>query len=132
MQILIYIIIGIAGGLFGGLGMGGGTLLIPLLVTFTGIPQHVVQTVNLIAFVPMALITLVIHIKNGLVKFKYLLTVSLPATAFCIGAAFLAKAVSGAWLGRGFGIFLILLGIYQLVCVILKWIKENAKKRIKS
>ena len=130
MKIFLYILIGIAGGLLGGLGMGGGTLLIPLLTLFTGIDQHAAQTVNLIAFIPMSLVALVIHLKHRLVKFKYLLTVSLPAVPAGIGASFLAKAVQGARLGRWFGLFLIALGAYQLVCVAIQIFKERkgAKK----
>ena len=129
MLIIIYIFIGLAGGVLGGLGMGGGTLLIPLLVMFTALGQHTAQAVNLAAFIPMAAAALAIHIKNGLVKFKYLLTVSLPATVFGVGAAYAAKFIGGASLGRYFGIFLIVLGAYQLVTIIIKFIKERKKKK---
>ena len=132
MSVVIFIVIGLAGGLLGGLGMGGGTLLIPLLVLFTGLSQHAAQAVNLIAFIPMSVAALIIHIKNKLVKFKYLLTVSLPAAAFGIGAAFLAKKIPPANLGRYFGIFLLVLGAYQLISVIVKCAKDKRAKKVKS
>ena len=132
MQIFLFIVIGFAGGILGGLGMGGGTLLIPLLVLFTGLSQHAAQTVNLIAFIPMSIAALIIHIKNKLVKFKYLLTVSLPAVVFGIGAAFLAKKIPPANLGRYFGIFLVVLGAYQLVSVIIKFVKDRRAKKAKA
>jgi len=127
MQIITYILIGIVGGVLGGMGMGGGTLLIPLLVTFTSLTQHGAQTANLIAFIPMAIIVLIIHIKNGLVKWKYLLTISLPATAVAVAAALLANNVEAASLKRYFGIFLLVLGTYQMTSLILKTIKEKCK-----
>jgi len=129
MKIFLFILIGLAGGLLGGLGMGGGTLLIPLLVLFTGLSQHAAQTVNLIAFVPMSLAALVIHLKNRLVKWKYLLTVSLPAVPAAIGASFVAKAVAGAHLGRWFGVFLMILGVYQLTGVAIKFFKERRLRK---
>ena len=49
-KIILFIIIGVAGGVIGGMGMGGGTLLIPLLTLFTGADQHLAQAVNLIAY----------------------------------------------------------------------------------
>jgi len=128
MQIFIFITIGIIGGVFGGLGMGGGTLLIPLLVSFTALNQHTAQTINLIAFIPMAIIVLIIHIKNGLVKFKHLLTISLPALLTAILAAFLAFRVQSGNLKIYFGIFLLVLGIYQLTTLIIKTIKEKKAK----
>ena len=47
--------------MLGGMGMGGGTVLIPALTVILGVEQHVAQATNLIAFLPMALFTLKIH-----------------------------------------------------------------------
>ena len=70
MKTILLIIIGLLGGVIGGMGMGGGTLLIPLLTIFAGMEQHAAQALNLIAFVPMSVVALGIHIKNKLVDFK--------------------------------------------------------------
>jgi len=131
MQVLIYIIIGISGGILGGLGMGGGTLLIPLLITFTALNQHAAQAVNLVAFIPMATVVLIIHLKNGLIKFKYLLTISLPALGLGLGAAYLVQNISASSLKRYFGIFLLLLGGYQLACIVIKSV-QNGRKNSKK
>ena len=40
MKIFLYVISGVAGGVIGGMGMGGGTLLIPLLTVLCGLSQH--------------------------------------------------------------------------------------------
>jgi len=120
MNYILFIIIGLAGGILGGLGMGGGTLLIPLLVTFVGVSQHGAQMINLVAFIPMAIVALIIHFKNGLVKPKYILIISLPAIVFAIGASFLAFNTHPENLKRYFGIFLIVLGVYQLISLIIK------------
>jgi len=132
MQIFTFTIIGLLGGILGGMGMGGGTLLIPLLVTFTALSQHNAQAVNLIAFVPMAIIALIIHAKNGLVKPKYLLTISLPATIIGIGGAILVRHIDDDNLRRYFGIFLLILGIYQLATIIKKFITDKKVKKLKK
>ena len=49
------ILIGAFSGIFSGIGMGGGTVLIFLLSTFEGIEQHIAQAINLIYFVPTAI-----------------------------------------------------------------------------
>ena len=125
IQIIIYAAIGVAGGIIGGMGMGGGTLLIPLLTLFTDTPQHVAQAVNLVAFVPMSVAALVIHAKNKLLDFKYLLTVALPAVLASVPASMLVKFIGGKSLSRYFGIFLAVLGVYQLVTLIVAKIKER-------
>ena len=40
MQYVWYAVAGILGGILGGMGMGGGTVLIPLLTLFYGVGQH--------------------------------------------------------------------------------------------
>ena len=83
---LIWLIIsGVLGGLLGGMGMGGGTLLIPLLTIFCGLNQHLAQAINLIAFIPMAVVALIIHIKNKLVDFKGVLYIILPGVLASVG-----------------------------------------------
>ena len=114
VKILIYIAIGIAGGLIGGMGMGGGTLLIPLLTLFTGTDQHLAQAVNLIAFIPMSL-----------VAFRHVLITAIPAVAASVGASMLSKIVDGKSLSMYFGIFLMVLGVYQLACAIVAFVKKR-------
>lgn len=114
-DIIKLIIIGVAGGLLGGMGMGGGTLLIPLLVIAGGLAQHTAQAVNLIAFVPMAAVALILHIKNKLVRVKGILYIIIPAVAAAALAAWLARGVSGEVLGRIFGGFLALLGVVTII-----------------
>ena len=59
-MVIWLIISGVLGGLLGGMGMGGGTLLIPLLTIFCGLNQHLAQAINLIAFIPMAVVAVMI------------------------------------------------------------------------
>jgi len=127
-RILIFIIIGIAGGIIGGMGMGGGTLLIPLLTLFTATDQHLAQAVNLIAFIPMSAVALIIHIKNKLVEFRFVLITALPAVTASVLASLLSKRVEGDALGMYFGIFLMCLGVYQLVSAIIVLVKKKKLK----
>ena len=127
-RILRFIIIGIAGGLIGGMGMGGGTLLIPLLTLFTATDQHLAQAVNLIAFIPMSAVALIIHIKNKLVEFRFVLITALPAVTASVLASLLSKRVEGDALGMYFGIFLMCLGVYQLVSAIIVLVKKKKLK----
>ena len=127
-RILIFIIIGIAGGLIGGMGMGGGTLLIPLLTLFTATDQHLAQAVNLIAFIPMSAVALIIHIKNKLVEFRFVLITALPAVTASVLASLLSKRVEGDALGMYFGIFLMFIVVYLLFSEIIVLVKKKKLK----
>ncbi len=110
----LYLLAGAIGGVFGGMGMGGGTLLIPLLTIFFSVEQKTAQAINLISFIPMALMALRIHLKNKLVDFKGILYIIVPAVAFGILGSLIAKKIGSGVLHRCFGAFLILLAAFQL------------------
>jgi hypothetical protein len=110
MEILIFILIGIIGGILGGMGMGGGTLLIPLLSALTDIDQKTAQLINLLAFIPMAVAALIIHFKNNLVEKKALPKIILPALLTSALGAYLITLTNNKNLRLYFGIFLIALG----------------------
>ncbi len=115
MEYVWYGIAGVAGGLLGGMGMGGGTVLIPLLSIFYGVGQHTAQAINLIAFIPMAVVALIIHIKNGLVEFKRVLAIVLPGLVACVFGVYLARALQGEILKKCFGGFLFALSVFQII-----------------
>ena len=109
-MVILYIIFGIIGGLLGGMGMGGGTLLIPLLTIGLSVPQPTAQFINLVAFIPMSALALIVHIRNGYVVKKRIFYVIVPALVFAVAGSFIATVVSAAILKKAFGGFLILLG----------------------
>ncbi len=124
MQFVWLGISGIVGGILGGMGMGGGTLLIPLLTIFCGVKQHLAQAINLISFVPMSIVVLIIHAKNKLIDKEKILWVIIFGILSCIGGCFLSENLSGNLLKKLFGGFLILLAIFQFI-VQLKNEKSN-------
>ena len=117
MNFIFFILFGIIGGIIGGMGMGGGTLLIPLLTLIGGLSQHLAQSLNLLTFIPMAIIALLIHSKNKLVNFKRGLLIVPPAIVGAIVGALLSTNTNENLLSLCFGIFLIVLGIWQIVSI---------------
>ena len=124
MEYFWFVVVGIIGGLIGGMGMGGGTLLIPLLGIFCSVSQHTAQAINLIAFIPMAIVAIIIHAKNKLIKFDKVLWIIIVGVITCIIGCHVAKVMSGDLLKRCFGGFLILLSIFQFI----QQIKGKAQK----
>ncbi len=109
------------------MGMGGGTLTIPLLTIFLSYEQISAQGINLVAFLPMSLVALFIHVKNKLVDFKSTWLLALVGCIFSLGGALLANHMKNNVLKILFALFLIGLGIWQLI----EMIKDNKKKKNK-
>lgn len=117
MSFIYYLIAGFAGGLLGGMGMGGGTVLIPILTIFLGVEQHVAQAANLIAFLPMALFSLKIHSQRGLVKKEGILSIIIPAVLLSAAGGLAASLLPAVVLKKLFGVFLIGLAVKELLTV---------------
>ena len=114
-MVVLEIIVGILGGVVAGMGMGGGTLTIPLLTIFLGYKQLRAQGVNLVAFLPMSVVALFIHIKNHLVDFKNTWLLALVGCLFSLGGALIANNISNTILKKFFALFLIGLGVWQFL-----------------
>lgn len=110
----VALLAGAGAGVLSGFGVGGGTLLLVYMTVFAQVEQRAAQGINLLFFLPCALLALPAHFKNGFVEKKALL----PAISFGL----LGIAV-GAWsalhmevelLHRCFGLFLVVIGISEL------------------
>ncbi len=112
---IYFILAGLGGGVLAGMGMGGGTLTMPILVLIMGVGQHTAQFANLIAFLPSGAVALVMHIKNGLVKAKEIWSLLIFAIIACVAVSIFAMQVKEELLKQLFGGFLILVAILSLV-----------------
>ncbi len=113
MKWFLIALCGVAGGIFGGLGMGGGTLLIPMLVNFFDIEQKIAQSINLISFLPTSIVALIVHIKKKRVDFKGVLFIIIPALLSSIVGSLLAGRLGNDVLKKCFGFFLIALAFFN-------------------
>lgn len=111
---MIYAIIGFFSGIIGGMGMGGGTILIPALILFTATDPRIAQSVNLLSSIPMTIIALYIHIKNKNVVLKLVIPIALFGVFGAIVGSFVANDISSEILKKIFGVFLLLVGSYEI------------------
>ena len=125
MTIFLYILSGLLGGILGGMGMGGGTLLIPLLSLLLSITQKQAQLLNVFSFVIMSIFVIYVHFKNKLIKVFPALVFSFFGTIFATFSACFVRNIPSDILKLSFGIFLLILSIVQFVIFIIK------KKQIK-
>jgi len=112
---MILLIIGLAAGIISGMGIGGGTVLIPALVIFFKPEQHIAQSVNLIFFIPTAVVALIIHIRNKRIDFKTAIPAIISGLAGAYLGSRLAISLQGPVLKKWFAVFLFILGCYELL-----------------
>lgn len=115
MSFILFLVAGFFSGVLGGMGMGGGTVLIPALTVIFGVEQHVAQATNLIAFLPMAAFTLKVHKENGLLKTEGLGWIVVPALLTSVAAGFIAALLPSVVLKKLFGAFLVGLSVKLLI-----------------
>lgn len=110
----VILIVGTVLGFLAGLGIGGGSLLILWLTMVLSVEQNIARGINLLFFIPAALIACFFRWKQGSIHWKKIL----PAMASgCLAAALFS------WLGgfmeldllkKLFGGLLILTGLREL------------------
>lgn len=113
MNILLCVLVGLIGGLFSGaLGVGGGAIMVPLIVLWFGLTQHQAQgTALAVMMAPVFILAVLRYYAAGNVKVQMALFI---ACGFIVGAFVGAHFVQGipeTALKRGFGVFLILMGV---------------------
>ena len=107
-------LIGFCSGIISGMGIGGGTILIPALLFLTEVNQHQAQGVNLIYFVPTAITALLTHQKQGNLSWHIAKPLALMGLAGAAAGAFLAVSLESAFLQKIFGGFLFLMGLSEI------------------
>lgn len=125
MKWLYLFLVGLFGGVVGGMGMGGGTIMIPALTLFLDFSQKVSQGINLLVFIPLSVVALFIHGKNKLLKPKPALPMIFSGTIFAIISSIIAQYVKNETLQVVFGYFLILLSIFIFINAV--WKKKKSK-----
>ena len=115
MRFYLYLILGFVGGIPAGMGMGGGTLTIPLLTVLGGVEQKLAQSANLFSFLPMSLGALKVHADNGLLKTDGVLWLIFPALLLSCLGVLLTSFLPSEVLRKGFGVFLIFLSVMTLL-----------------
>lgn len=114
MTTVILILIGLAAGIISGMGIGGGTILIPALVLVLNPEQHIAQSVNLLFFIPTAVVALVIHIKNKRIDFKMAIPIVIFGLCGAYLGSWLAARLSSGNLKHLFGAFLLVMSVYEM------------------
>src|SRR5260221_12114120 len=125
---LIFVEIGILGGIASGLfGVGGGIVVVPALIYWAGFTQHKATGTSLAVLLPpIGLAATIEYYRHG--------NVDIPAAAILAATMFLgawmgaaiANRIEGPQLRLAFGVFILGLGVYLIygACKRLGWISQ--------
>ena len=108
--------IGTAAGAFSGMfGVGGGTVIVPLLILWLGFGEREATGTSLAAIVVIALLATIVHGAYGNVDIAESLVVGVPAVGGVIAGAALQQRVPERAISILFALLLIGLGIHLLL-----------------
>lgn len=111
---MLILIIGFVSGIISGMGIGGGTLLIPALVFIVGTKQQIAQSINLIVFIPSAIAALIVHARKHNIEKGLLLKLAITGCAGAVAGSLLAVNLDSDLLKKFFGVFLFIVGVYEI------------------
>ena len=126
MQFLYFVLAGVLGGVLAGMGMGGGTFLIPALNLFFSYNQAICQSTNVICFIVLGFFCVLIYFKNKLIDIKTAFWISIPACIVSIIFTSCSIQISSEILRYSFAGFIICFGFYYFLSTIIQIIKKKS------
>ena len=125
------ILIGAIAGIFSGIGMGGGSILIFLLIVFAGLEQHIAQATNLIYFIPTAISAIIVNYRDKNIDTKLARFISIWGIVGAIIGALISINMDVEKLRKFYGIFLAVIAIHEIY-TLFKEYKLHKNRNTKS
>ncbi|MCL2856089.1 MAG: sulfite exporter TauE/SafE family protein [Defluviitaleaceae bacterium] len=113
MEWLWLVLLGICAGALGGMGIGGGAVLIPLLTGVFGLSQHGAQGVNLLYFIPTGVFAVFVHAKGGRIEGKLLPWMIVGGIFGALAGSLIALTLDANVLKYIFAGFLLIMGVSE-------------------
>lgn len=126
------VITGLIAGTVSGTGMGGGTILILVLSIFLGVEQHIAQATNLVFFVPTSISAIIVSIKTKLINWKIGISIAIWGVVGAIIGANISARLNVKELKKIFGIFLLIIAIYEIYSITQEYKKEKRRNNNKN
>lgn len=111
-SIIIGLVAGFANGLFGS---GGGTIVVPAMERFLNIEEHKAHATAIAIILPLSLLSMAVYLWKTDVLFSVALWASCGGVVGGFVGARLLSKVSGIWLHRIFGAFMIVAAVRMMV-----------------
>jgi uncharacterized membrane protein YfcA len=111
LNVLLGCVVGLLGGL---LGVGGGTVLVPILVLAERFPQHLAQGVSLLMILPTGIVGAMSHARHGHVVRALLPGLMAGGAVGALLGALLAHRIEATALSKLFAIFLLPVSVQMI------------------
>ncbi|MDP4121071.1 MAG: sulfite exporter TauE/SafE family protein [Bacillota bacterium] len=105
---------GLISGILGAMGLGGGGILIIYLSIFACVNQSTAQGINLIFFIPIALVAIAVYIKKKLIVWKIAIPFAILGVLGTLVGSWLSGMINNNILSKMFGVLLLIIGIKEL------------------
>ncbi|MBP1573908.1 MAG: sulfite exporter TauE/SafE family protein [Oscillospiraceae bacterium] len=115
MSIVIASVIGFLSGLTASMGLGGGMVLLVYLTGILSLSQIEAQGINLVFFLPIALISLIIHSKSHLIDWRVISPALISGAVSAASVSFLVRFIDTDLLRKCFAVLIIVVGIKELL-----------------
>jgi uncharacterized membrane protein YfcA len=111
----VFLLVGLAMGLLSSfLGVGGGIIVIPILITLFGFTPQLAAGTSLVVMIPIVLLGALRLTKGGFTNWAQGVRIGIPAALAAIGGAALALATQPAIVQIAFAILLVLAGAQMI------------------
>lgn len=110
----VSLLVGTALGFLAGLGVGGGSLLMVWLTFVLGLEYAQARTINLMFFLPCAVISSLFRLKKGTLPLKKIWPAVLAGICGALLCGQLSKTIDTELLKKGLGILLIGSGLREI------------------
>lgn len=104
---------GFLSGLIGSMGLGGGAVLLIYLTVFEKTPQFKAQGMNLIFFIPVAVLSVAIYAFKKQIRIRKILPVVLGGVVGSFLGIYLSKLLGEGFISKIFAILLVVLGVRE-------------------
>lgn len=107
-------IVGALSGIIASMGLGGGFVLLIWLTLFQDISQRTAQGINLLFFLPIALISVILHSRAKLIDRKLILSLIPGGIIGAILGTIGSQALGNELLRKLYAVFLLAFGLREL------------------
>lgn len=111
---MIQAVVGVLSGVIASMGLGGGFVLLIWLTLFQDMPQRDAQGVNLMFFLPIALISVIMHARAGLIDKKLVWSLIPGGILGAVLGTIGSQAIGNELLRKLYSLFLLAFGLREL------------------
>ncbi|MGN0650244.1 MAG: TSUP family transporter [Oscillospiraceae bacterium] len=108
-------VVGFLTGAAASMGLGGGFILMIWLTAFAGVAQREAQGINVLFFLPIALISVIIHLRGGLINKQLVFKCAVGGAIGAALGSFGSAALGNSLLQKLWALFLLGFGLRELL-----------------